>query len=701
MDVSVVIEENERRKANKCVEHNPITGLNCVGDRFALSVSYGGYDTFFMPEEMADASYMRGLVRCGSIEGFLGEELGRVPSADEVSVFWLRVCEERYLHDFEFFAVVNITIRDKVSGRHIKFRLNPAQRMLLEELERQRKEGRQINVQVLKAKQMGFSTLIQMYMKWIQVIHRRNWNSVVCAHDKTASTNIRSMYDLSVGLMAPIGGVRITMTPFAGTQNIKQLAERGCRITVGTAKEPETVRSQDIKMVHFSETAFYPSTAGNNPEILESAIVSSLTDGAYTLLIRESTANGVGDFFHKQWLRAKREETAFVPVFAPWFMIDLYEESFEGGRYRLHNGRWAEGSVLDFVGTLNRYERNLFDNYELCTLENLNWRRAKASAMVNESQMRQEYPSNDIEAFQDSGQPVFRSEDLEGLRVDCCAPLSVGRLVATADPMVAMSSSVGDRRKVLDNIRFVEDYERTDVIRSAGGVGAGSFRQGLNHLHVWEYPDTSVRVSDRYVVVFDPQRGVSDSADYGVIKVLDRYWLMYGEKPTVVAMWYGRVDMHVSIWVATQVAKWYCDALLVVESNTYDTRGGDDGTEYVFDLIVDVYSNLYSRVPADKVKENVPIRYGFHTNKSTKPAIISNYIGLIAEGGYVERDAGTLDEGLTFESKEGGKTGAKDGCHDDRIMATMIGLYVSSELPTPKELKGGREGRGVGSRSLW
>jgi hypothetical protein len=36
--------------------------------------------------------------------------------------------------------------------------------------------------------------------------------------------------------------------------------------------------------------------------------------------------------------------------------------------------------------------------------------------------MKQEYPSDDIEAFQDSGLPAFRSEDVEKLRKDCRKP---------------------------------------------------------------------------------------------------------------------------------------------------------------------------------------------------------------------------------------------------------------------------------------
>ena len=36
--------------------------------------------------------------------------------------------------------------------------------------------------------------LIQIYFAWIQIIHRRNWNSLICAHVKDTAATIRGMY---------------------------------------------------------------------------------------------------------------------------------------------------------------------------------------------------------------------------------------------------------------------------------------------------------------------------------------------------------------------------------------------------------------------------------------------------------------------------------------------------------------------------
>ena len=686
-NIEQMIRDNARRNSAKKADYDPLSGLNCVGERFVLIVPEKHPHEFHLPIEMQYHAPVVLLKQHGSITKLLHATFGRTPTPDEIDLFWLRLCEMRIKYDFEFYAIAYQVIRDKESAHMIPFRLNPAQRMLLAEMEEDRRNGIQILVQVLKAKQMGFSTCIQMFMNWIQSVHRENWNSVVCAHTRDAAINVRSMYETTINNMPAIDGIKMHMRGFGGTQNIKEVPERGCRITVGFATEPDSVRSQDVKMVHFSEEAFYPATENNNPEQLEASIISSGTTGPCTMVVRESTANGVGDYFYEQYQKAKRGESAYRAVFAPWFMITLYEEPFAGNYYQ-HNGRKKKGTVADFIATMNDYEWNLWNTYKtgikICTLENLNWRRMKAASMPSESRMKQEYPSDDIEAFQDSGSPVFKADEIEALRPDCCLPEVVGMLSGDVSPEQAILQPE-KRGGILANLKFIPDTEATEAVLH--GDKTQRHRRGMNKLWIWEHPDKEQHISDRYVVVFDPQKGTSDSADHGVIKVIDRYWMMHGEKPETVASFYGHIDKDITIWIATQIAKYYNDALLVVESNTYDSDNKEDDTEYIFDTIKTYHENLYSRTSAEKLREGAPVRYGFHMNSRTKPMIITHFKAVVREMGYIERDEETLNEARTFEEKKDGSTGAKQGKKDDRIMATMIGVFVAYEMPLPAIIK--------------
>jgi len=692
MNIEQKIQENARRNAEKNKDYNPISGLNCCGERFVLTVTDKYPGTFYLPVEMQKIEAIVLLQKHESVEAMLHSMFKRKTNQHEIDFFWLKICEERYKYDFEFFAIACETIIDKQTAQRIPFKLNRAQRRLLKKIHEQIKEGRQINIQILKAKQMGFSTLVEMLFKWIQTIHKQNWNSVIVAQDLTAATNIRAMYGDSVKEMIPINGEKLELKNFENTHNIKLITQTGSRITVGTAEKPNSTRSQNVKLVHFSEMAFYPTTENNNPSLIEGSAISSMTDGPYTAIIRESTANGEGDYFHEMWLKAKDLKSAFYPFFAPWFEIQLYEINFNG-KYYIHENEQSDksgnrtkaGTVSDFIGTLTEYESNLWNNNKDCTFENLNWRRMKAATMPSAWMMKQEYPSDDIEAFQSSGNPVFNIEHIEAMRPDCRMPEIVGSLQSKCSPHLSIIEP-HRRKDILQDLVFIADTEATDAVLN--GSKEIRIKRGMNKLWIWEYPDKEQKISDRYVVVFDPQKGTSDSADYGVIRVIDRKWMMFGEKPEIVASFYGHIDKDITIWIATQIAKWYNDALLVIESNTYDSDIKEDDTPFIFEIIKEHYGNLYNRTEPEKIREGAPIKWGAQTNSSTKPMYIESFKSIIREQAYIERDEETLTEARTFEEKPNHKTGAKAGCHDDRIMATMIGLYVCfNKMSLPKKIK--------------
>lgn len=684
----MIVEENARRQREKRRRHDPITGEGCDGDRFKQTIRATGQRfTLYLPAEMEALPAVRILRDAGGdVRRVLRATGTQRPTETDEKLFLLKLSEARVRYDYEYYAVSHQTIQDKETGQWVRFVLNPPQRRLIAELERQRKAGKQIQVMVLKARQMGFSTAVQMYMNWIQMCLRENWNSVVCAHELSQAAKVRSMYEGCLKNMPPLRGQKMTYAPYAGTQSTKQVPERGCRITVGTALNPDSVRGEDVKMVHFSEEAYYPTTSMNNPGLLETSIIASIPNVRDTLIVRESTANGVGGFFYDQWQLAKRGETAYTAFFAPWFELPIYEEPIDGDYYVYDRPDKVKGDASDFAKTLTDYERSLFENHPLCTLENLNWYRAKYNTLTDKSKMKQEFPSDDMEAFLNSGTPVFKTEDVERLRPGCEPPKKVGELIGDGNPALSVADPK-ERAKVLRGLHFEADKAALELLKTGGE--ADRRRAGLNKLQVWSEPQRTPKVRGRYVVSFDPQRGVSEGADYGVIKVFDREPMMRGEGPEVAALFYGHLDKDVTAWIATQIAQWYNGALLVIEANTYDSAyRGDDG-EFIFDTISHYYSNIYSRTPADKIREGHPMRYGWQTNRNTKPIVVNNYIGLLREGAYTERDSGTLDEARVYEVKPDGSMGASEGHHDDRLMATMIGLYVCYEADAPKAFTAG------------
>ena len=100
-------------------------------------------------------------------------------------------------------------------------------------------------------------------------------------------------------------------------------------------------------------------------------------------------------------------------------------------------------------------------------------------------------------------------------------------------------------------------------------------------------------------------------------------------------------------------------------------------------------SCIQRMLPQDQSEEAVrmgaPVRYGFHTNISTKPAIVATLVKVIREGLYTERDQNCLDEYLSYERRPNGSYGAIAGCHDDLLMTRAIGLHICfHEMDPPR-----------------
>lgn len=682
IDVAKIKEENARRQQEINKRYDPLTGEGGQGDRVCLRIEDAPYSPLYLPKEMMDQEPICQLLQQSGSFAKAYERNDLELTEEEYVQAWIDFCEIRANYDFEFFAYVYETIEDGDTHEDISFRLNRAQRDFLGILDNMRVNNIPIRSIVLKARQLGLSTLIQLYMYWIQAVHRKNWHSVICAHEMSASVTIRAMFDKVIQNMPAIFGEKFTIAPFKGSQNIKYVPERGCRITVGTAERPESVRSQNPAMAHMSEVAFYPNTEKRTTAQLIASIVGPMKRQPYTLLVYESTANGVGDYFHGEWEKSKKGESAFVPVFLPWYYKEEYSHPIED-RYYNHSGKSTMGSIEDFILSLNEYELNLFWSHPKCTLENINWYRGKNSEMSSDEIMKQEYPSDDVEAFQDSGLPAFRSYHIEALRKDCKLPVAIGTLLGDALPSSAKTDE-SKRKNILSNVRFIEDTESLSALSSADPKLRA--RKERDKLKIWKFPDKSVQMSHRYVVVFDPQKGLSEKADWGVITVLDRSMMrLKGGKPEVVAEWRGRIDKDIAVWVAAQIATYYNNALLVIESNTFENEKNknQDDSEFIFDTIAEYYSNLYTRTPADKIVEGVPAVWGWHTNKKTKTMIINNYVVMLRERGYIERNEAAFNEARVYEQKDDGSFGAKDGHHDDILMTRMIGCHICYELPAP------------------
>lgn len=596
----ILAEDARRREARAAAEggYDPVEGRGCCGPRELVDTPVEGLPRAFVPRAMtADPSY-------GSVR--------------HDTAGWRRL---RCRHDFEYWCAACVCIKHKTLGHDVPFVLNAPQRRVAAMLEADRRAGRPMRMIMLKARQWGGSTLVQMYMAWIQSCVRRNWHSLICAHVKDTAASIRGMYTkMLAAYPAELwdGDEPPRFRPFERSINVREIAGRGCRVTIGSAENQEAVRGADYSMAHLSETAFWPATPRNSPADFIRAVCGAIALIPDSLIVMESTANGVGSYFHSEWLRCKAGDGDKHAVFVAWHEIEIY--------------RLQPPDPEGLAASMNAYERMLWDA-GLC-LDQIYWYRRKRAEYADAAQMMAEFPTTDTEAFLNTGRGVFAPEAVERLRADC-----------TVEP----------RRGETDGHRFRDD--------SLGG------------LRMWRDAEEGAR----YVAAVDIG-GRSSASDWSVIAVMRRARLP-GERHEVVAQWRGHTDHDLLVRHAENIARHYNRALLIIESNTLETEAGGDPNLFVLSRLAERYGNLYRREGFDTATGRRTERIGFHTNRATKALVVAELIAAVRDGSYTERDPEACNELLTYEQLPNGAYAAKCGCHDDIVMTRALALHALHAAP--------------------
>ena len=109
---------------------------------------------------------------------------------------------------------------------------------------------------------------------------------------------------------------------------IYRVPSRNCKIKIGTAERPDSCRGGDYNLVHCSEVGIWKKTDGKSPEDILRSACSGVLYAPMTMIVYESTANGTGNFFHREYEAAKRGISQFEALFISWFDIDLYSLPF-------------------------------------------------------------------------------------------------------------------------------------------------------------------------------------------------------------------------------------------------------------------------------------------------------------------------------------------------------------------------------------
>ena len=345
-----------------------------------------------------------------------------------------------------------VKIRDK-AGNIIDFKLNEPQLKLYNIIKEQKEQGKPVRIIILKARQMGFSTLTESIL-FKETATKFNINTGIIAHKEEATTNLFNMskriYD----------NLPESMKPSKKSSNAKELIfdnQEGTglksKIKCMTAGADGVGRSDTFNNLHISELAFW----GNNAKETMLGLMQSVPNLPNTMVIIESTANGY-EYFKDQWDKAVRGESNFVPLFVGWQDLEEYQMPYTGFK-------------------LTAEEENLKETYNLSN-EQITWRRwcIANNCGGDISQFKQEYPMNPHEAFLLSGKSVFDKEKIILRLEQIPKPIKTGYFLYDYDGM-----RITNIRWVNDAEGYINLYRLPDTIQNKFCIGGDTAGDGSDY----------------------------------------------------------------------------------------------------------------------------------------------------------------------------------------------------------------------------
>lgn len=497
-----------------------------------------------------------------------------------------------------------VKIRDK-AGNIIDFIINEPQQRLYDIIKKLKKEKKPIRIVILKARQMGFSTITESIL-FKETTTKFNVNTGIITHQDEATTNLFNMSKRIYDYLPD------EMKPSLKNSNAKELIfdnEQGTglksKIKCMTAGGKGVGRSDTFNNLHISELAFWPG----DKKITLTGLLQAVPNLPNTIVIIESTANGF-EYFKEIWDKAVKGENDFIPLFVGWNELREYAMPYTG-----------------FELTLD--EKELQIKYNL-TLEQLSWRRwcIKNNCGGDIDTFKQEYPINPFEAFISTGSCYFNKEIIINRikEIENNQPLKVGYFSYTLN------------ENKISNINWCDDEK--GYIKIYMDVEKG-------HPYVLG-GDTAGEGSDNFTgLVIDNSSGKQVAT---LKKELDED--EYARQMYCLGMYYNT-------------------ALIGIENN-YSTYPTKKIKEYR-------YPKIYLREIEDNIAEKMQDKFGFVTNKATRPIILSILKEILRDNVNWINDVEILKEALVFIKNEKGRPEAQLGEHDDLIIGLAIVYYIRTQ----------------------
>jgi len=293
--------------------------------------------------------------------------------------------------DYKRFIEDNFAILDYEKQQPVPFRFDRGPTKKVQDIyydilteEYPRMEGmREI---ILKARREGMSSVI-LAIFTVDFLLRPYSKSICISHRRDATENlfkqVKFYIQSFIDKQNAKHGTQLTMDDYLKTETKGYIENRlnHAIFYIGTAGSKVGGRGDYATNIHFSEAAFYQDTELVTAEEMISATAQQVPLGKGKVFI-ESTANGEGNYYHKEWERAFTDKVSnYKPRFFGWELFYTEDQVEERRRDFSSDGMW-----------------------------------------------KQEYPRTPEEAFRVTGSPFFDASMLQAMYDKRPNPIAQGRL---------------------------------------------------------------------------------------------------------------------------------------------------------------------------------------------------------------------------------------------------------------------------------
>lgn len=282
----------------------------------------------------------------------------------ELEELYVELAWRRAAEDFEYFCENCVSIRVPGKGRQPLI-LREAQKVGFHHWQENRYSL------TLKARQIGWSTLVAAYVLWLTFFHPDREVLIISRGEREAIDllgKVKYAHKFLPEWMRKRG-------PNLLTDNQTRMPFDNNSVVVSLPSANDPARGSSAFLIVVDEWAFLPNAEEAWASIEPVADVGGRIIGL-------STANGSGNWFHETWVGAETGNNNFKPMFMGWQAGDRSDEWYEEKRRSM--SEWA---------------------------------------------LAQEYASNPEEAFVKSGRPYFSLDAIQEQAVRVRPPLAVGHLV--------------------------------------------------------------------------------------------------------------------------------------------------------------------------------------------------------------------------------------------------------------------------------